>query len=69
MLPLQIVIKKDGYEIYDQDVSKSLVSGLHSINEAMMVFYELTRSSIHPPEKTAEAKNDWFMVPGILRQN
>jgi hypothetical protein len=69
MHPLQIVIKKDGYEIFDQDISKSLVSDIPSINEAMTVFYELTSSSIHPPEKIADTRSDWFMVPGVLRPN
>ncbi|MBF0194604.1 MAG: hypothetical protein HQL71_08595 [Magnetococcales bacterium] len=69
MHPLQIVIKKDSYEIYDQEVSKSLVSDIPSFEEAMVIFRELISSTIHPPEKIAEARSDWFMVPGVLRPN
>jgi hypothetical protein len=64
--PLQIVINKDGYEIHDQEESRSLVSNIRRMDEALHIFRELTSSSIHPPAVSERSSPDWFVVPGIL---
>jgi hypothetical protein len=69
MNQLQIVINKEGYEIYDQEGSKSLVSNIRRMDEALHIFRELTSSSVHPPETSAKSIHDWFVAPGILLPN
>jgi hypothetical protein len=66
MHPLQIVIKEDGYDIYDQEAAKSLVSDISSMDEALLIFQELTSSTKHPPSDLNN--DDWFMIPGVLLQ-
>ncbi len=63
---LQIVIKKDGYEIYDQEDARSLVSNIGSMDEALHIFRELTSSWIHPPSAVEAVDRDWMVAPGIL---
>lgn len=69
MNSLQIVIKKDCYEIHTQDNSRSLVSNIRRMDEALDIYRELVSSSIHPPGNFAELGTDWFVAPGVLATN
>jgi hypothetical protein len=69
MNPLQIVIKKEGYEIHDQERSRSLISNIRRMDEALRIFHELTGSSVHPPVSSSKDGSGWFVAPGILAPN
>jgi hypothetical protein len=64
--PLQIVIKKEGYDILDQEDSKKLVSNIKRMDEALHIFRELSSSSCHPPKQAKKPNHEWFVAPGIL---
>ncbi|MBF0454379.1 MAG: hypothetical protein HQL72_06115 [Magnetococcales bacterium] len=69
MNSLQIVINKEGYEISNQADSRSLVSNIRRMDEAMSIFHELTSSYSHPPESTLLPRNEWSVIPGVLAVN
>ncbi|HIJ85186.1 MAG: hypothetical protein HW380_1549 [Magnetococcales bacterium] len=65
MIPLQIVIKKDSYAIARTQDEQELVSDIHRMEDALIIFRELTMSGHHDISVDEETK--WLVVPGQLR--
>ncbi|MBF0447246.1 MAG: hypothetical protein HQL67_03505 [Magnetococcales bacterium] len=66
MNSLQIVINKEGYEIHDSEGSRSLVSNIRRMDEALEIFWELSGSHKHPPKSLVPEWEPWFVAPGVL---
>lgn len=64
MIPLRIVIKRDGYAIARTFDEQELVSNIEHMEDALSIFRELTMIDYQEGTKNTEA--DWIIVPGVL---
>ncbi len=63
MNPLQILIHKSGYSIYNGVLERNLVSNIQRMDDALEIFHELSSSMAFPPNYN---QGDWMVVPGAL---
>ena len=63
MNPLQILIHKSGYSIYNGVLERDLVSNIQRMDDALEIFHELSSSMASPPN---HKQGDWMVVPGAL---
>ncbi|MEO5329500.1 MAG: hypothetical protein H7829_14820 [Magnetococcus sp. THC-1_WYH] len=64
MIPLQIIIKKDGYAITRTLDEQELVSDIQRIEDALDIFRELTMNGHQSSQPDAET--NWMIAPGRL---
>ena len=63
MNALQILIHKHGFSIYNGVQQQNLVSNIKSMEDALEIFHELSRSMTSPKHLN---NADWQVIPGAL---
>ena len=66
MDPLQILIHRNGYTIYNGIQKRHIVSNIQRMDDALEMFHKLSEETTRSPEPPKHSHADWVIVPGVL---